>query len=326
VDDLQRENANSKQEIANLKKQVGDLQKENANSKQEIARLSRESSSSKQEVANLKTKGANLEQKIENNIIEQGKCGNNATWILTKDLILTISGFGTMNNYEENGSPWNKYREKIQQIYINDGIKSVGDYAFFKCGCSKLKLANTITFIGECAFAHCTYLENITLPEKLSYMGHHAFYDCNSFHMLNIPTSLKVVPESAFAYSESLNRVIFLGDINSIEKNAFDSCTNLSYVEFKGNVRLIKENAFLLCTSMSSVDFSKNFGTIESAAFRCNWNLARINLGVYSNTPPTGRIRKGAFANTWSLKFVEIPVSVKMEYGAFDDDVDIRKM
>ena len=61
-----------------------------------------------------------------------GTCGENLTWTLTYDGVLTISGTGEMTDYPNFADvPWNAYREKILSVVMEPGVTSVGGYAFF---------------------------------------------------------------------------------------------------------------------------------------------------------------------------------------------------
>ena len=63
---------------------------------------------------------------------EGGSCGTNMTWFLDDDGFLTISGSGTMTNYTSSTpAPWNK--ENVITVYLEDGITSIGNYAFYNC-------------------------------------------------------------------------------------------------------------------------------------------------------------------------------------------------
>ena len=44
---------------------------------------------------------------------------------------MIIGGSGTMTNYEQNTQPWNSYRNSIKEIVVEEGITSVGSYAFY---------------------------------------------------------------------------------------------------------------------------------------------------------------------------------------------------
>ena len=64
--------------------------------------------------------------------IIEGKCGDNCDY--TVDIIsgeMIISGSGTMTDFMENTQPWNSYRNSIKEVLIEEGITSVGSYAFY---------------------------------------------------------------------------------------------------------------------------------------------------------------------------------------------------
>ena len=39
-------------------------------------------------------------------VIDSGTCGENLTWVLTSDSVLTIRGSGNMTNYKHGTAPW----------------------------------------------------------------------------------------------------------------------------------------------------------------------------------------------------------------------------
>ena len=49
--------------------------------------------------------------------VQSGKCGDNATWVLSDDSVLTISGTGEISEF-------NIYRNGIKDIVIEDGMIS----------------------------------------------------------------------------------------------------------------------------------------------------------------------------------------------------------
>ena len=50
-----------------------------------------------------------------------------------EDGVLTISGSGAMQNYNGSNMPWQLYRDYIKTVVIEDGITSIGNYAFYNC-------------------------------------------------------------------------------------------------------------------------------------------------------------------------------------------------
>ena len=68
-------------------------------------------------------------------IIASGECGaqgDNLTWQLECDSILTISGTGEMADLSD-GQLWFDVRDKIKTIVINEGVTSIGTNAFLDC-------------------------------------------------------------------------------------------------------------------------------------------------------------------------------------------------
>jgi hypothetical protein len=53
-------------------------------------------------------------------IIASGTCGDNLTWMLDSEGLLTISGSGEMKSYLI--SPWYDYRASIKKVVIEKGV------------------------------------------------------------------------------------------------------------------------------------------------------------------------------------------------------------
>ncbi|MCC8069311.1 MAG: leucine-rich repeat domain-containing protein, partial [Ruminococcus sp.] len=64
-----------------------------------------------------------------------GSCGENCTYSFdTTTGTLTISGTGDMEDYSYNSVlPWYSFSEYIKTVIIEDGVTSIGSYAFYKC-------------------------------------------------------------------------------------------------------------------------------------------------------------------------------------------------
>ena len=89
---------------------------------------------------------------------KSGTCGDNLTWILEESTgILTIEGSGAMKDYSSGSSaPWYRDRGKISTLVIGDGVTNIGSYAFSHCyGLTSVTTPNSVTSIGESAFAEC---------------------------------------------------------------------------------------------------------------------------------------------------------------------------
>ena len=145
--------------------------------------------------------------------IKSGKCGEDATYKVNPDYVVTVSGTGAIANYEsdvvESGqAPWFSYRDKITSVVICEGITQIGLYAFQ--GCSALEsvsLPNGLTTISMGAFDDCSALESVDLPETIMYIYSYAFWGC-SLSNITIPYAMRYFECSAFQ-CDTLTSVVF---------------------------------------------------------------------------------------------------------------------
>ena len=58
-----------------------------------------------------------------------GSCGDNCTWDLDEDGVLTISGTGDMD-WGVSTPPWYNQRSSIKSVQVSNGVTSIGYAAF----------------------------------------------------------------------------------------------------------------------------------------------------------------------------------------------------
>ena len=211
------------------------------------------------------------------NIVASGTCGaegnngDNLTWILDDEGVLTISGTGAMANWNRKGSPWYANKDKIESVMIEDGVTSIGKYAFFDCSSlASIKLPNSISSIGIAAFNNCSSLASITLPNSISSIGELAFYYCSSLTSITIPNSVTNIEKYAFCGCSMLASITISNSVTSIAESAFESCTRLKSITIPNNVISIGKNTFYDCFGLTSVIY---LGNTEQ------WNNIRKNIG-----------------------------------------------
>ena len=99
---------------------------------------------------------------------KNGECGvgeNKIYWTLGHDHVLKIEGQGEMQDWNiETDVPWNKYQLEIEQIEVDNGITSIGAYAFYDCvNAMKVEIPESVDKIGMCAFFNCNGLSTLTI-------------------------------------------------------------------------------------------------------------------------------------------------------------------
>lgn len=162
------------------------------------------------------------------------------TWKLANGT-LTISGTGVMPDYYNysNGTsaPWYDYRESINSVIIENGVRNIGDYAFYS-SYSNLKsvtIPNTVIKIGRSAFFYGDGLESITIPNSVIDIGLGAFYGC-AFTTVIIPDNLKTIDGSIFYQCQFLHTLTIGASVASIGGRAFGGCRNLTKVFVKNPI------------------------------------------------------------------------------------------
>lgn len=189
--------------------------------------------------------------------VASGKCGDDLTWKLDGNGLLTISGTGAMYDFEEE-APW--LALEPQKLVLEEGITHISDSAFYRCtsltgtlklpdsltsvgystfcGCKELTgtlvLPKNLTDIGEIAFADCGFTGGLTLPEGLTALSGEAFRGCKGFDgKLTLPKSL--ISIGAFAFRSCGFTTVELYDaVETIGTRAFHDCGNLEKVIYHG--------------------------------------------------------------------------------------------
>lgn len=97
--------------------------------------------------------------------------------------------------------------EALLKIRFPEGLKSIGDWAFFNTGVSEIVLPESLVSLGGSAFSSCMNLTSVTLPIGLKSLGERAFSACESLTNLALPKGLKEIGEDAFPYGVTLQVV-----------------------------------------------------------------------------------------------------------------------
>lgn len=137
---------------------------------------------------------------------------------------------------------------------IPDSVTSIGDYAFAGSKTlTQITIPDTVTSIGNLAFADCTALTQITIPDTVTSIGYSAFSGCTSLTQVTIPDSVTSLEDSAFANCTALTQITIPDSVTSIGYSAFEGCTSLTQVIIPDSVTSIGDYAFIDCYGTSFV-------------------------------------------------------------------------
>ena len=193
---------------------------------------------------------------------------NKLTWVFDADAgTLTISGNGSMGSFSSTNQPWVDYKSLITKVEIEEGVTTIGNYAFYKFAkIQEITLPTTVTSIGVSALQG-TGVRNITIPDGVTKIGDSAFRDSNITSIV-IPASVTQIGGSAFQNAYRLKTVEILGDLTAVGNYAFYNCSKLESITFHGNADNFGNNVFW---RSGSKELTINYwGTTKPATYGTN--------------------------------------------------------
>ncbi len=203
--------------------------------------------------------------------------------------------------------------------------------------CSKLQsisLPDSVQTIEENGFAYCNNLKAINFGNGLKEIEKYAFY-YSGVTQVHIPDTTTAIGEAAFSGCRSLNDVTLGSGLKGIESGVFYFCSNLKQIEIPDNITYISDEAFM-STGLTSAEIPDSVTSIGSLAFYGCQSLKKAVIGnklayiannAFESCALTeivwgGKVEKigmDSFARNKNLTTVSIPNSVtEIEYGAFN--------
>lgn len=190
-------------------------------------------------------------------VVASGECGadgDNLTWTLDDKGVMIINGQGDMRNYDLDNRPWELYKHSIIEVIINNGVTSIGDYAFWWCeNITSVTISDGVTSIGCSSFELCKSLVSVDIPNSVINIGPFAFYCCYNIKSITIPDNVTCIGGDAFSSCVSLSSISLGGNVTSIGSFAFMDCSALSSIVIPDSVASIGDCAFLGCVNLSSI-------------------------------------------------------------------------
>ena len=202
-------------------------------------------------------------------LVDSGTCGENVTWTLDSEGLLTITGTGDMTNYTSSSEcPWYSESASIVSIVVGDDVTNIGNYAFENLdNLTTATLGSSVTTIGESAFYRCSSLVSINIPDNAKTIERGAFYGCRSLESIAIPDSVTTIGGSTFYGCTSLTSVNIPKDVTRIGWGMFYGCSGLTNITIPKNVEYIENDAFSYCSNLSEINFECSVPVIWDESF-----------------------------------------------------------
>lgn len=181
-------------------------------------------------------------------------------------------------------------------------------------GCVNSVIPETVTRIGQRAFAGRRNITSFSVPEHIKEIEYGVFDSCTALKTLSIP------PNTAFSYDwfyvvagcTSLTEITIPKGITNLE-TAFYGCTSLKEVQLPEGVENL-ECAFEGCTSLERCVIPESVTVLSATFYGCT-SLKEVvlprGLQEIKSVNYTGMGRRSTFYKCTSLKSISLPAGLK---------------
>ena len=149
-------------------------------------------------------------------------------------------------------------------------------------------IGDCVTTIGDGdfgAFADCSSLTSVSIPNGVTRIAGNAFNGCSSLTGITIPNGVTSIDTGAFNDCSSLTGITIPDSVGTIGAGTFENCSSLTSINIPYSVESIAFYAFMNCSGLTSVIIGgSGWKTIGDSAFENCSSLTGIT--IYATTPP----------------------------------------
>ena len=208
------------------------------------------------------------------------------------------------------GLSWNGVNEYSGEVVIPESViyegntynvTSIDNYAFALCsGLTSVTIPNSVTSIGVYAFAMCSGLTSITIPHSVTSIYNGAFQNCIGLTSITFGYGLTFIGQEVFMGCIGLNNITIPNTLTFISNGAFCDCSGLTTVTIPETVTKIGYSAFSGC-GLTSLTIPSSVTEIGDWAF-CYCNDL-TSLTIPSSVTSIGN---GAFSSCSGLTSITV--------------------
>ena len=161
-------------------------------------------------------------------------------------------------------------------LTIPDSVTKIGEGAFANLeGLKTIVIPGTVKEIGTNAFAYNKTLETVIMQEGVEKIGKSAFYECVNLVNINMPSTINDIGDFCFGYDKNIEKIEIPESVSVINAYILFNCENLKTINLSKNIKEIHAWAFY-GTAFETITLPKSLEQIEQNAFSMNNNLKDI--------------------------------------------------
>ena len=211
----------------------------------------------------------------------------------------------------------------IPKMYNGKAVTSIGARAFASCSdLTNITIPESVTNIGDEAFLDCSSLVGITIPKSVTSVGDRVIFGCYSLTNIEVEQGNSVYHSTGNCLIETDSKMLVAGCKNSVIPNdnsvtiiddyAF-SDNGLTNIAIPDSIVSIGDYAFVNCGGLTNITIGSNVTNIGDYAFRDCYGLTSIAI-----PDSVTRIGSYAFGGCYGLTSITIPSSItSIGGGAF---------
>ena len=145
----------------------------------------------------------------------------------------------------------------------------------------------------------------LTIPDSVTKIGEGAFANLEGLKTIIIPGSVKEIGTNAFRRNTTLETVIMQEGIEKIGDWAFAECKELRKIEFPDSIITMETYSFAYCSKIKEIKIPPKVTEIKADTFNGNYSLEKMILNKKIN-----KIGDRAFENT-KISEITLPASLR---------------
>ncbi len=173
---------------------------------------------------------------------------------------------------------WKAESNAVTSCTVNADTKVIASLAFANCtALEAVQLPEGLLHIGDSAFNSCTSLYSVQFPSTLLTIGDAAFKGCSVLESVDVSKSVKVIGNSAFRGASALTSAVIGASVENVGYNAFRDCTSLQTVVFNA-ASGVGYKTFANCPAITDVYLADSVVSIGEYAFMSSSSLKAIAI------------------------------------------------
>lgn len=167
------------------------------------------------------------------------------------------------------GMVWSGYKRPIGAVEIPSSIEHYG---------KKYEVKE----IGESAFASCSQIQSVIIPDSVTTILGSAFKGCHSLRNVRLSSTLESIGVECFRAC-SFSHIDIPDSVMGIECGAFSLCQNLTAFQFPNSLTIVKSRLLVGCRNLNSIVIPGDVKEIEDYAFGDDFHLDGLYGNVYGS-------------------------------------------